>query len=227
MAADATASTSSPSAGCGAPPPCHSAKPTTTALPNVAHRQNRRDGRSCAIHAPAIAVASGSNPITTAPWAAGTDCIAQAEKSGKPTTTPPATSASRGSSAHPGQGDAIEHEDHRGKECCNDRPAQAHEHRVERRHREPGRGQRQAEARHAQKPEQVPEAEISRRRGGCRDGSRRCRGHGRIQAPLYRLAGPPQPPASPWGPGVNRTHGARSAPADVLCFSRYKRTSLS
>ncbi len=107
MAAEATASTSSPSAGCGAPPPRHSAKPTTTALPKVAHHQNRRDGRSCAIHAPANAVARGSNPITTAPWAAGTDCIAQAEKSGNPTTTPPATSASRGNSAHPGHGERL------------------------------------------------------------------------------------------------------------------------
>jgi len=104
MAAAATARTRRPSAGWGAPPPRHSAKPATTALPKVADSQNRRDGRSWASHLPAIAVASGRSPITTAPCAAGAERIAHAEKSGKPTTTPPATTASRGSSAHPGHG---------------------------------------------------------------------------------------------------------------------------
>ena len=130
----------------------------------LAHAQNTRDGRaSCAIRAPAIAVASGRG--RSRPRHA---LQARAHRPGR----------EEGKVDHDAAGDEREPRQQRASwprerctrgrsrpGCCDDRPAQADEHRVERRHCEPGRRQGQADARHAQKPEQIPAAEIFRHRG--------------------------------------------------------------
>ncbi|MCZ7597210.1 MAG: hypothetical protein M5U09_04865 [Gammaproteobacteria bacterium] len=66
--------------------------------------QNPAEGRSWLISTLASAVASGSNPSTTPPWEAGTVCMAMAENTGNPSTTPAATTARPASSGRVGHG---------------------------------------------------------------------------------------------------------------------------
>ena len=57
--------------------------------------QNASGGRSRPRRTAAVAVAAGSSAITTAPWLAGVVVSAKEVSRGKPTTTPPATTARR------------------------------------------------------------------------------------------------------------------------------------
>ena len=77
------------------PSPCNAAKPTAQTAPRAAAIQNRVVGCSLVRSTAATAVAAGSSAITTAPWAAGAVVNANDVSNGKPTTTPPATTASR------------------------------------------------------------------------------------------------------------------------------------
>src|SRR5687768_15309784 len=63
--------------------------------PTAAIVQNDSGGRSFPRIAAITAVAAGSSAITTAPWLAGAVVSAYEVSSGKPSTTPPATTASR------------------------------------------------------------------------------------------------------------------------------------
>src|SRR3954454_3374716 len=76
----------------------------TATRPTAVASQKRWDGRSPARSTAATAVAAGRNAMTTAPCAAVSDCSASELNSGKPTTTPAATSASPFASVRVGRG---------------------------------------------------------------------------------------------------------------------------
>ncbi len=92
-----TAPSSSRSAQFGPsnPPPRVAVNRTVTAAPATATTQNALGGRSPPRRTASTAVAAGSSAITTAPWLAGTEVSAKDVSTGKPTTTPPATTARR------------------------------------------------------------------------------------------------------------------------------------
>ena len=70
-------------------------KASTRPVPSSAQAQNARLGRWRNHSAATTAVASGSRPVTTAPWVLGTNRNASARNSGKPTTTPSAVRPSK------------------------------------------------------------------------------------------------------------------------------------
>ena len=80
------------------------ANATTSAVPKAAHNQNPADGRCRCNSAPTTAVASGNTPTITLACTASTCRMAIEVNSGKPNTTPSATTPSRIQSARLGQG---------------------------------------------------------------------------------------------------------------------------
>src|SRR5665213_615976 len=90
MAPLATAPSSKASPMPRLPWPRHAAKARTSAQPSMAQAQKPAEGRCRNVIAAAMAVASGSTPVTTAPCMASTWRSARARKSGKPTTVPSA-----------------------------------------------------------------------------------------------------------------------------------------
>jgi hypothetical protein len=77
------------------PPGCARANATAAMAPAPVAIQNATRGRSRPRSTAIVAVAAGSSAITTAPWLAGAAVSAKDVSMGKPTTTPPATTARR------------------------------------------------------------------------------------------------------------------------------------
>src|SRR6478609_8434207 len=97
IAAATTAPKSSRSDQCRPPNPlpCREAKTTAATAPQPASTQNAVGGRSCPRSTAITAVAAGRSAMTTALWLADAVVSANDVSTGKPTTTPPATTASR------------------------------------------------------------------------------------------------------------------------------------
>ena len=99
-AALAMATSKNTSAWCTARCPALSAErstmnASTRPVPTSAQPQKAGLGRWRNHSAATTAVASGSNPVTTAPWVLGTKRSARAKNSGNPTTTPSAVKPSK------------------------------------------------------------------------------------------------------------------------------------
>ena len=123
---------------------------TTAAAPASAHAQNRPGTRSRVRSTEAAAVAAGSRPMTTAAWLAGTSVSAADVQSGKPTTTPPATTARRSTSVPRGRRGRTTASRTAASDAGDDGPAGPDERGVELLHRDPRQRHRERERQDAE-----------------------------------------------------------------------------